>query len=297
VSEQPGKIYGQISKVMAGVSAIGRDRTNTQQNYKFRGIDDVYNALNHVLAEHCVFTVPTVLEERTEDRPSRSGGALIYRVLKIQYRFYADDGSFVESVVIGEGMDSGDKASNKAMAVAHKYALLQVFAIPTEEPKDPENESPQVADKKPASSSQRKYQRRQVTPPAEPVTVSLITPKVKRQLNEAYKAFDTLFGAGMAARWMPKKCAGVLKSADLTDDAAKQFANWMELAVEVQSLSVKYDKENGAKATAKYLQSEMNVAGLLELDLAQLSALQRFLLDGAKRIVVDIPLDAPEEDE
>jgi hypothetical protein len=29
------------------------------------------------------------------------------------------------------------------MSVAHKYALLQVFCIPTDEPKDPEHESPQ----------------------------------------------------------------------------------------------------------------------------------------------------------
>ena len=56
------------------------------------------------------------------------------------YRFVATDGSQVSCVVEGEGMDSGDKASNKAMAVAHKYALLQVLMIPTEEQKDPDAE-------------------------------------------------------------------------------------------------------------------------------------------------------------
>jgi hypothetical protein len=74
---------------------------------------------------------------------------LIYRVLKIRYDFFARDGSSVSATVMGEGMDSGDKASNKAMAVAHKYALLQILSIPTEESLDTENESHQVAPKPP----------------------------------------------------------------------------------------------------------------------------------------------------
>jgi hypothetical protein len=102
-------------------------------HYKFRGIDDVYNALHPLLAENGVFTIPQVLEERSEERTTRGGGALIYRILRIKYIFYAEDGSSVEAIVIGEGMDSGDKASNKGMAVGHKYTLLQAFAIPTEE--------------------------------------------------------------------------------------------------------------------------------------------------------------------
>ena len=44
-------------------------------------------------------------------------------------------------MTLGEGMDSGDKASNKAMAIAYKYALFQVFCIPTEEMTDPDGES------------------------------------------------------------------------------------------------------------------------------------------------------------
>ncbi|MGL9724902.1 ERF family protein, partial [Sodalis sp. (in: enterobacteria)] len=32
-----------------------------------------------------------------------------------------------------EAMDSGDKATNKAMSIAYKYAAFQAFCIPTEE--------------------------------------------------------------------------------------------------------------------------------------------------------------------
>lgn len=145
MSEKTGLIYSLIPKIMADIEPIAKDKQGA--GYKFRGIDDVYEAVQLVLAKHGVFCVPKVLEERSEERTSKSGGALIYRILKIRYTFFATDGSYVESEVIGEGMDSGDKASNKAMSVAQKYAILQVFCIPTREPKDPEEDSHDVGKK------------------------------------------------------------------------------------------------------------------------------------------------------
>ena len=44
----------------------------------------------------------------------------------------ADDGSVHTARTFGEAMDSGDKATNKAMSAAYKYACFQTFAIPTE---------------------------------------------------------------------------------------------------------------------------------------------------------------------
>ena len=143
-----GKIYLQMTKILKDTSAIGKEKQAGGLAYAFRGIDDVYNEIHGTLAKHAVFTIPTVLEERSEERRSKSGGLLIYRILRIAYRFIADDGSFVSSIVIGEGMDSGDKAANKAMSVAHKYALLQAFCIPTADIKDPETENHEVTEEK-----------------------------------------------------------------------------------------------------------------------------------------------------
>lgn len=139
----PGKIYKQMALIMADVGPVAKDRRNTQQGYSFRGVDDVYQALQVIMAKHGVFSLPTVLSDRTEDRTTKGGAALIYRVLTIKYSFYAEDGSSVDAVVVGEGMDSGDKATNKAMSVADKYCLLQAFKVPTDEAKDPENDSPE----------------------------------------------------------------------------------------------------------------------------------------------------------
>lgn len=138
-------IYKSMIDIMNKVSSIGKDRKNEAQRYNFRGIDDVYNEMHSIMAECGVFCIPNILEDRTEDRPSSKGGVLIYRVIKMSFDFIAQDGSMVTATTIGEGMDSGDKASNKAMSVAQKYALIQTFLIPTDDLKDPENDSHDLA--------------------------------------------------------------------------------------------------------------------------------------------------------
>jgi len=143
----PNEIFKKMALVMSDVGAIAKKDRNQSQGFNFRGIDAVYNELHEVLAKHEVFTIPTVLSENSEERQTKNGGNLIYRILQIKYTFYTTDGSSVEAVVTGEGMDTGDKAANKAMAVAHKYALLQTFCIPTADAKDPDLESHEVSPK------------------------------------------------------------------------------------------------------------------------------------------------------
>lgn len=143
-----GKIYEVISAVMEDCGAVGKDSMNPQQHYKYRGIDAVMNALNPAMRKHKLFVAPEVLEQTREERQTSKGGLLIYSIVKVKYTFWTTDGSSVSATVIGEGMDSGDKATNKAMSAAFKYALFQVFCIPTEEMKDSEIDSPEpVAEK------------------------------------------------------------------------------------------------------------------------------------------------------
>lgn len=136
-------IYESITKIMEEIPAIGKDQTNKTQGFKYRGIDDVMNTLQPLLSKNKVFIVPQILEQTREERITNKGGNLIYSICKIKYIFYAEDGTYIEAVTVGEGMDSGDKATNKAMAIAMKYALFQVFCIPTEEMKDPDGETPE----------------------------------------------------------------------------------------------------------------------------------------------------------
>ena len=137
-------IFQTIAAVMGEIGAIGKDSRNEQQKFMFRGIDAVMNAINPALIKYKLFIVPEVLEQTREERQTNKGGTLIYSIIKVRYTFYAEDGSNVSAVVIGEGMDSGDKATNKALSIAFKYACFQVFCIPTEEMKDPDAECHEV---------------------------------------------------------------------------------------------------------------------------------------------------------
>lgn len=141
-------IYESIAAIMQEIPAVGKEKRNKEQGFMYRGIDDVMNALQPLLSKYKVFVVPDVMEQTREERAAKSGRNLLYSILKIKFTFFAEDGSSVSAVVIGEGMDTADKASNKAMAVGMKYALFQVFCIPTEEMVDPDGDMPE--DSKPA---------------------------------------------------------------------------------------------------------------------------------------------------
>lgn len=139
------EIYQAIIGVMSDIGVIGKEKKNAQQGFKYRGVDDVMNALQPVMVQHGLFVVPEIIDQKREERQTNRGGNLIYSVCTVRYTFYAKDGSSVQCVVVGEGMDSGDKATNKAMSIAFKYACFQVFCIPTEEMKDPDAEVHTVA--------------------------------------------------------------------------------------------------------------------------------------------------------
>lgn len=132
MAETP-KIFSTINSVMSELGAIAKNKRNQQQGFSYRGVDDVMNALNPLMVKHKLFCVPKVLRNEREERQTSRGSNLLYSIVTMEYTLYAEDGSSVSAVVIGEGMDSGDKATNKAMAIAYKYAMFQIFSIPTEE--------------------------------------------------------------------------------------------------------------------------------------------------------------------
>ena len=142
-------VYKAINKVQSALAKTGisKDRTNSQgSGYKFRGIDDVYNAVAPLLAEHGLCILPRVLARTCEERASKSGGALFYVTVEAEFDFVcAEDGSKHTVKTFGEAMDSGDKATNKAMSAAYKYAAFQAFSIPTEGDNDADAHTHAVA--------------------------------------------------------------------------------------------------------------------------------------------------------
>jgi hypothetical protein len=140
-------VYKAINAVQAELARDGitKDRKNAQQGYSFRGIDDVYNALSPLLAKHGLCILPRILRRASVDRETKSGGVLFYVTVEAEFDFVcAEDGSKHTVRTFGEAMDSGDKATNKAMSAAYKYAAFQAFAIPTEADNDADAHTHQV---------------------------------------------------------------------------------------------------------------------------------------------------------
>ncbi|HWB15930.1 MAG TPA: ERF family protein [Vicinamibacterales bacterium] len=128
-------VYRAIAGVIDDLAriGIGKTRRNQQQNYAFRGIDDVLNTLSPLLAKHGLVVVPRVTERTVTERHTTKGGVLFCVVIAAEFDFIAaEDGSIHTARMYGEAMDSADKATNKAMSAAYKYAAFQVFCIPTD---------------------------------------------------------------------------------------------------------------------------------------------------------------------
>jgi len=120
-------VHELMTLVMRDVRNVGKDGHNKSQNYNFRGVDDAIGALAQPLRDHGVFMTPEVLDFKTEVR-GRQNAVL----MRIAFHFYGPAGDKVTSITLGEGSDFADKAANKAMSAALKYALIHTFMIPVD---------------------------------------------------------------------------------------------------------------------------------------------------------------------
>jgi len=144
-------IFGRLAKVMKEVKAIEKaQQSGGGGNYRFRGIDDMYNALHDLLAKHEIFCAPSVTSSVRSSYQTAKGSTMQQVTTTMKYRYYAPDGSYVDSECIGEGADVSDKATSKSLAMAHKYNVVQMFFIKTDNKDDVEAHDIEGEGKKPA---------------------------------------------------------------------------------------------------------------------------------------------------
>lgn len=148
-------IYKKMSDVMKDIKSVGKDQKNVSQGYAFRGIDQFVNALYPALTKHGVFMTPRcVKEEHLLKDVTRSNGKSAvdkHVTLLMEFDFFAEDGSKITvGPIPGEGLDSGDKATNKAMSACLKYALIQTFSVPTQDMAEADLDSPVLETNTPA---------------------------------------------------------------------------------------------------------------------------------------------------
>ena len=120
-------VYELMSRVMRDVRDVGKNGENESQGYKFRGVDDAIGALAQPLRDHGVFMTPEVLDFETSVRGRQNAV-----MMRVAFHFYGPSGDHVTAITMGEASDFADKASNKAMSAALKYALIHTFMIPVD---------------------------------------------------------------------------------------------------------------------------------------------------------------------
>lgn len=129
-------VYQCISKVQAALAKTGiaKDRQCQQgASFKYRGIDEVYNTLAPLLSSVGLCILPRIIDRKCDERQSAKGNALFYVIVEAEFDLVsAEDGTKHTIRTFGEAMDSGDKATNKAMSIAYKNAIFMAFSVPTE---------------------------------------------------------------------------------------------------------------------------------------------------------------------
>jgi hypothetical protein len=134
-------IVQALASIMDSVGAVRKADRNSSQNFNFRGIDAVVNAVSPALRHYGVVVTPELQSvEYGTVEIGKNRTAMGHVRVVVKYTFTAEDGSSLTATVPGEAMDSGDKATAKAMSVAFRTALLQALALPTDEP-DPDSQS------------------------------------------------------------------------------------------------------------------------------------------------------------
>lgn len=184
-------IHAAMAAVMHDIGAVKKGDYNQHQKFNFRGIDALQNACYGPMCRHGVFVLPDVLEAGYADVQTSTGKPSTRAMLRVRFTFYGPAGDSVSAVTAGESMDSADKATNKAMAAAFKYALLQSFCIPTEGQPDADSEAPERGAPQPVE---------QPAPPAEQPKPPPLTPQ-QEAVKTAVSSLDDPQRATLKGLW------------------------------------------------------------------------------------------------
>ncbi|WP_275463347.1 ERF family protein [Streptomyces noursei] len=152
------RVFAAINAVMRDAMPVGKNQTNTQQNYKFRGIDDVMSAMAGPLRAHGVFILPTIAEHQQQ-----RDGKMTRTLITMRYRVYGPAGDCLVADVPGEAFDYADKATNKAQSAALKYLLFTLFMLPVDGRSidDGDRHHPEPTPEQRSEQQQRQQDRRQ----------------------------------------------------------------------------------------------------------------------------------------
>jgi hypothetical protein len=138
----PLSVHAALSGVMAAVQQISKDQavTTGPARFKFRGVDDVMQAVGPALRSHGVIFAPSrVVSVEHERYETAKGSPMDGVTVVVEYTITGPAGDTMTAAAAGQASDSGDKAVPKAMSVAYRTVLLQALCIPAGDP-DPDSQ-------------------------------------------------------------------------------------------------------------------------------------------------------------
>lgn len=189
----PGSIHARLMNVMRAVNAITKGRTNTQQDFKYRGVDDVFNELHAHCATAGVMPRIELVDHLLTERTTQKGGKVLHHLLRCRICWVAEDGQCTDPVLwIGEAADHGDKGVGKAQQYALKMFLIEHFMIPTDGGTDPDAQSyefgePQRPERPGRQAERRPAQRPQAQAARQPDQQTQRPPLQIRDGDEVYQ--------------------------------------------------------------------------------------------------------------
>lgn len=116
-------------------------------------------------------------------------------------------------------MDSGDKATNKAMSAAYKYAAFQAFAIPTEGDNDADGSTHEIKSASQLADEAYKAACKKLKPTIDAIQLALS----EGNLSTAAEAWFELSDEEKTSLWKAPKNGGCFTTEERATMKTKEF--------------------------------------------------------------------------
>ncbi|MEU8264439.1 ERF family protein [Micromonospora sp. NPDC048999] len=129
--------WARVMRDVKSIAKSARAEIKTEKSsyrFNFRGIDMVLNGVGPALRRHGVMVIPV----KTEASYGSAGKMRDVQV-RVTYEIRGPLGDVITAQSVGEGLDTGERGTTKALTTAYRNFLTTALTIPTEDPKvDPD---------------------------------------------------------------------------------------------------------------------------------------------------------------
>jgi hypothetical protein len=123
-------VYESVAKAAKLVKVASKDKTNEFHKYDYRSIEAVMDAVHDAVASAGITVVLHTMRNFQRLLVDVKNGKEVLVCYEGVFRVFGPAGDWFETVHFCEGMDSRDKASNKASTAGYKEVLQKLFTLP-----------------------------------------------------------------------------------------------------------------------------------------------------------------------